>query len=698
MTAPTLAQALLSPRSVALIGASADPGKLTARAQRYLRQHGYTGRVRPINPRHGEILGEPAFPSLAALPEPVDHAFIMVSADAVPDVVAECGELGVPCATILADGFAEGGAEGIALQDKVLAAAQTCGVRLLGPNSMGIINIHERIALTVNAALDAPTLLPGPLGVLSHSGSLLGTLLSRGQARGFGFSKLVSVGNEADLCIGELGEILIDDAATKVILLFLETIRQPARLEAMARRAAEVGKPVIAYMLGRSEAGRELAASHTGALVGTDEANDAFLRDCGILRVDMLETLYELPTLVMDRRPPGPRPRTVAVMTTTGGGGAMVVDRLALGGLDVVPPPAGVIEGLNERGIRIGPGRLTDITLAGTRPEIVGAVLESLLASPHCQAVVAVVGSSAQFQADLAVQPILAKAGAEKPLAVFLAPRADESLRRLADAGIAAFRTPEGCAEAVRSLFDWRPPRPPAGPPVGDLERAAELLAGPGADSTLGVFEALGIPCVESRVVTDLEDFGEAGEIDFYPVVAKILSPDIVHKTEAGGVVMGIADEAALRRACRQILDSVAANEPRARCAGILVQRMETGLAEVLIGYRVDPCVGPVVVVGLGGILAEIYRDFAVRMAPVSLAGAEAMIADVRGLAPLGGYRNLPRGDLDGLAHAIRAVSDFARLPRAQVREAEINPLIVKEDGAGVVAVDGLIIVPGAGG
>jgi acyl-CoA synthetase (NDP forming) len=480
MAAPSLAQALLAPRSVALIGASADAGKTTARAQRYLRQHGYGGRVRPINPGHDEIQGETAYPSLLALPEPVDHAFIMVAAEAVPGVVAECGELGVPCATILADGFAEGGRAGIALQEEVLVTAKTCGVRLLGPNSMGIINVHERIALTVNAALDTPTLLAGPLGVLSHSGSLLGTLLSRGQARGFGFSKLVSVGNEADICIGELGEILIDDGATEAILLFLETIRQPARLEAMARRAADVGKPVIAYMLGRSEAGRELAASHTGALVGSDEATDAFLRDCGILRVDMLETLFELPSLVMKRRPPGPRPRTVAVMTTTGDGGAMVVDRLALAGIDVVPPPDGVIEGLSEQGIHIGPGRLTDITLAGTQPEIVGAVLKALLASPHCQAVVAVVGSSAQFQTDLAVQPIIAKAGADKPLAVFLAPQADEPLRLLAEAGIAAFRTPEGCAEAVRCLFDWRPPRRAGGPPVGDPARAARLLAGPG--------------------------------------------------------------------------------------------------------------------------------------------------------------------------------------------------------------------------
>ncbi len=695
-----LASALLKPRSVALVGASADARKVTARAQRYLRRHGFRGPVLPVNPRHAEIFGEPAFASLAELPEPVDHAYILVPTTAVADAVAACGECGIPCATILAGGFAEQGPAGAALQARLVETARAHGVRLLGPNSMGIINVSDRVALCVNAVLDIPALIPGGLGMLSQSGNLLGTVLSRGQARGLAFSKLVSVGNEADLGIGEIGEFLVDDPATHAILLFLDTIREPVRIEAMARRAAAAGKPVIAYKLGRSEAGSEVAASHTGAIAGSDAAVDAFLADCGILRVDMLETLIEIAPLALGGRPPEARRRAVAVMTTTGGGAAVVVDRLSLAGLEVVPPPDAMVDRLAGLGIEIGRGRLTDLTLAGARPDFYSAVLDELLASRHCDAVVAVVGSSAQFHPDLALQSIIAKAGAAKPLAVFLTPQADESLTRLGTSGIAAFRTPEACADAMRAVFDWRPPARCDRPPIGDPAAAAERLAGAALDesSALAVFEALGVPSAASIVIRDLDGLSDAAAVDSWPVVAKILSPDIEHKTEVGGVELPIADEEALRAACRRIVAAVAAARPRARRAGILVQRLETGLAEALVGYRVDPQVGPVVVVGMGGALAEIYRDVAVRRAPVSLADAEAMIAAVRGFAVLRGYRALPRGDCRALARAICAVSDLARLPESRVREAEINPLLVKADGAGVVAVDGLVVRAGDGG
>ena len=694
-----LAAALLNPRAVALVWASADASKVTARAQRYLRKHGFRGPILPVNPRHAEVFGEPAFASPAELPEPVDHAFIMVATAAVPDALAACGERGVRCVTVLAGGFADQGPEGAALQERLVETARAHGVRLLGPNSMGIINVHDRVALCVNAVLDVEELIPGGLGMLSQSGNLLGTVLSRGQARGLGFSKLISVGNEADLGIGEIGEFLVDDPATDAILLFLETIREPARIEAMARRAAAAGKPVIAYKLGRSETGAEVATSHTGALAGSDEAVDAFLGDCGILRVDMLEALFEIAPLVIGRQAPAARRRTVAVMTTTGGGGAMVVDRLALAGIDVVPPPDEVVERLAKRGIDIGRGRLTDLTLAGARPELYGGVLEELLASRHCEAVVAVVGSSAQFHPDLALQAITENAGAAKPLAVFLTPQADESLSRLGSGGIAAFRTPEACADAVRAMLYWRPPRRCERPAMGDLAAAARRLGGAPLDehAALATFAALGVPTAATRVVRDLEDLSDAAEIDFYPVAAKILSPDIVHKTEVGGVVLPIADDAALRAACRRIVDAVQAARPRARRTGILVQRVESGLAEALVGYRVDPLIGPVVVVGAGGALAEVYRDVAVRRAPVSLADAEAMVAEVRGFAVLRGHRGSPRGDCRALARAVCAVSDLARLPESGVREAEINPLMVKADGAGVVAVDALVVRAGDG-
>ena len=701
MAGRELADALFRPRAVALVGASGDAAKNTARPQRFLKKHGFAGRVIPINPGRDEVLGARAWPDLVSAPGPIDHAFIMVPAAAVPAVIDDCVAAGVTVATIFSDGFAEAGAEGVRRQSEILATARKGGLRLVGPNSMGVIDVHGSAPITVNAVLEMPQIVPGPLGVISHSGTIVGTLISRGQARGMGFSKLVAIGNEADLSVGEIGEMMVDDAATGAILLFLETIRDPAGLAAMARRAFDAGKPVIAYKLGRSDAGRRLVVSHSGAIAGDDQAAAAFFRHHGIIRVDMMETILEIPALVTGRRPkPG---RRVAVLTTTGGGAAMVVDRLGALDIDLITPPDGLRELLEPAGVRLGGGPVIDVTMAGTRREVYQPALEALMAAPECDAVVAVVGSSAQFHPGMAVEPIVAAAASgDKPVAVFLVPEATESLALLAEAGIAAFRTPEACADGIRACLGWSPPAPPAPAPQGDgLGLAAAALSaaqGPVLDelAARAVFEALGIDQAPAHVLGD----GGPGSRVGYPVAAKVLSPAIAHKTEAGGVVLGIADDGALAAAAEDIRARVAKAYPDAGDAAILVQRMEHGLAEVLIGYRHTAEAGPVVMVAPGGTLAEIYRDAALRIAPVDAATALEMIEEVKGLAPLRGYRGLAKGDLAALAAAIAALSDLARLAAgaARVIEAEINPLIVRAEGAGVVAVDGLVVLDGAPG
>ena len=288
-----LAQALFAPRAVALVGASGDERKNTARPQRYLRKHGYAGRVLPINPARGEVLGERAYARLADAPGEIDQAFVMAPGTAVEQALEDCGRRGVPVVSIFSDGFADRGAEGAARQARLVARARELGVRVLGPNSMGMVNVPGRVALTVNAVLEIDALPAGTTSIVSQSGTMLGTMLSRGAARGLGFAKLISVGNESDLGVGELVGLLADDPDTRVILLFLETVRDAERLAAAARRAHGAGKPMVAYKLGRSALGEALARSHTGALAGTDAALDAYFRDCGILRVDMLETLIE---------------------------------------------------------------------------------------------------------------------------------------------------------------------------------------------------------------------------------------------------------------------------------------------------------------------------------------------------------------------------------------------------------------------
>jgi len=326
---PRLARALFAPRAVALVGASGDAAKNTARPQRYLRKHGFTGKIFPVNPSRKEIFAEACFASVREIPEAVDHALIMVQD--VETALEDCAKRGVPVASIYSDGFADAGEKGAERQARLVARARALGVRLLGPNSMGVIDIPGRLALTVNAVVEMDALPAGGASLVSQSGTMLGTLLSRGAARGLGFAKLVSVGNEADLGVGELVELLAEDADTRVILLFLETVRDAARLAAAARRAHAAGKPVVAYKLGRSAAGGALARSHTGALAGSDRALDAYFRDSGIVRVDMLETLLEISPLLLNKRPPDlKRAARVAVVTTTGGGAATVVDRLGL--------------------------------------------------------------------------------------------------------------------------------------------------------------------------------------------------------------------------------------------------------------------------------------------------------------------------------------------------------------------------------
>lgn len=693
-TVPDVAQALFNPASIALIGASGDANKHASLPQQYLRRHGYSGAIFPVNPARDSVLGEQAYKSVGAIGRPVDHAFIMLPTDGVFDAVADCCAAGVRCATILSNGFAESGSAGRERQATLIDLARRGGVRVLGPNSLGVINLVDHVALSANEILSLPELRPGRYGLVSQSGSLIGALLSRGQARGLGFSKLVSVGNEADIGTAEVGEMLIDDPSTDAILLFLETVRDAPALAAMARRAFAAGKPVVAFRVGRSEIGEQLAASHTGALASHGPALDAFLRECGIVRVETLDALLEVPPLLRGQRPS--KGRRVTVVSTTGGGGALVIDGLSRSGAVFVPPGQDSIARLAGAGIDVRPEPLIDLTLAGTNARTYGAVLKELVASEDCDAVVAVVGSSSQFRPDRAVTPITATvaAGTRKPVAVFLTPQADQSLSLLADAGVAAFRTPESCGDGVRAYFEWRAPREE--PPARDISAAKAKLAAiagrePDPAEAAALFGALGLPIVAD--VTLPSDEVELARADLsaiaFPVVAKVLSADIAHKTEVGGVVVGIDGPEALRAACARIGASVRAARPHAAIAGIQVQPMVRGLAEALLGYRRDPTVGPLVTLGAGGVLAELHRDISIRLAPVGIEDAREMIAEVRGLAPIRGYRNLPEGDVEALAEAVVAFSNLAAL--GEVAEAEINPLLVRESGRGVVAVDALV-------
>jgi acyl-CoA synthetase (NDP forming) len=685
-----LRAALFSPRSVAIVGQSDDASKAAGRPLKFLRRIGYAGRVYPINPRRETVLGERAWPALAALPEPPEHAYIVTPTEAAVAAVEECGALGVKVATVLADGFAEAGDEGVAREARLRETCARTGIRIVGPSSLGVVDLRTRVMLTANAAFDETDFPLGRIFAASHSGSMIGALMSRGKARGTGFAGFVSVGNEVDLSLGEICAATLDDPGIDGYMLFLETMRHADTLRRFALSAAERGKPIIAYKLGRSDAARELAVSHTGALAGEDDVADQFLKSCGIARVDTLEGLIEgLPLL--SRVPVAARDgrKRVGVVTTTAGGATMVVDPLASRGVTIEPASAATVARLTAAGIEVKPARLIDLTIAGARYPTMKATLDILTAAPEFDLVLAVIGSSARSQPETTVRPIIDSAGAASPLAAFIVPDAPEALAMLSHAGVPNFRTPEACADAIAAALSRQPPRPLPVRSAAPAASSGPLLDELAAGALLDRLRIARAPSVALEV-----DIARAPPLPFaYPVAVKVLCAEIAHKTDVGGVALGVADGDALLAAIREIATTVAERRPGARVGRVLVQPMVSGLGEVLLGYRVDRDVGALIMVAAGGVLTEIARDRSLRLAPVDLATAHEMIAEVRSLTALAGYRGRPAGDLDALAHAIVALSQLA--DDANIAEAEINPLIVRPAGEGVVAVDALVQLVG---
>jgi len=684
-----LYDALFAPRAVALVGASDVQGKPAARPLEFLRRHGWAGEIYPVNPTRTTVLGEPAWPSLRDLPVVPDHALVLTPADAAVAAVRECAELGVPVATVVADGFLAGTVDGARRRHELREIITGSSLRLLGPSSLGVANPVRAMALTGNAAFAEPSLPGGDVFVASQSGSVLGALLSRGAEMGLGFAAMVSTGNEFDLSLGEICLAAVDDPLVTSFALFLENLSRADDLATFARAAAERGKPVIAYKLGRSEDGARLSVLHTGALAGDDAVAEAFFRAHGIARVTTFDALLEAQLLArrVAPRSSAAAPR-VAVVSTTGGGGAMAVDCLSAAGIAVTAPAAATRDRLAELGID-ATGALVDLTLAGTKYDTIKAALDVLLAAPEFDAVVAVPGSSARFSPEVSVAPIIDSADASTPLAVFVVPSASDALRLLRQKGVPAFRTPEGCADALAAVFGRRTMT--ASVPVAALP-SGTAVAALDEDESYAVLARAGLAS-PPRAVLRIDDLPAELPVPA-PAVVKVLSAALAHKSDVGGVVLGIEDAAALREAAQRIALAVAAARPGVTVDRLLVQQQARGVvAEALVGFRRDPDVGPVVVLAAGGVLAEVYRDRSVRLAPVGLDEAHEMIAEVRGLQVAAGYRGAPRGDLDALARAVVAMSQLALADDPVVVEAEANPVLVLREGEGVLAVDAVCVV-----
>ncbi|UUX51358.1 acetate--CoA ligase family protein [Nisaea acidiphila] len=691
----SLLQALVSPATIALVGASNTESKLTARPMRFLRRHGFEGRIYPVNPARDTVLGEKAWPSVKAVPEPVDFAYILLDADPAIEALKDCAAAGVRIVAILADGFAEAGEEGARRQAEVQRIAEETGMLVIGPNSMGVVHTASGFAATTNAAFGAETIGRGRLAVISQSGSVIGTLLSRGAARDIAFSTFVSVGNEAAAGIGEVGEILVDHDGTDGFLLFMETIRNRAALARFAAKAHAAGKPVVAYMIGKSEEGQALSVSHTGALTGSAAAVDALLRSLGIRKAEQLETLLEAPgALAKARLQPG-RPKTATVIATTGGGGAMVVDQLSARGVEIAGASTSTKAHFAKQGIPSGHGKLVDVTLAGARYEIMKEAVSTLIRDPETGVLIVAIGSSAQFDPELAVKPIVDAVSEASddaaPVLAFPLPHAPDSMRLLEAGGVPTFRTVESCAETVAMLMTGAAQSvAPAMPLPAAATALIDALPSGTADevSSAAIFQTMGLTGPGQTVLAPSEGVPEELPVSF-PVVAKLVSPDLPHKTDAGAIKVGIKDRAELIDAIMEMRGSAERYHPGFRLAGILVQELVSGLGEALIGLSRDPVAGPVVTVAMGGVMTEIYRDSAVRPAPVSVDGAREMIREVKGFELLRGFRGRPEGDLEALAETVSTLSRLAADSR--IEEAEANPVLIMEKGVGVVMLDALI-------
>lgn len=687
---------LFTPRSVAVIGASADAGKTAGRPVAYLRKHGFSGAIYPVNPRVERIGDLRCYPDIASLPEAPDVAMICLGAERANQAVRELAAKGTAAAIVLASGYGETGEAGQRRQRELQDAAGT--MRILGPNTIGLVNLTDDIPLSASGALEMDRFPTGAIGLVSQSGGILGALLSRAAACGIGMSKLVSTSNEVDLELADFIDHLVDDEATRVIALYVEAVRNPEKFRTACLRAAEAGKPVVAFKIGRSEAGARAAVSHTGALAGADRMYDALFRQVGVIRAQTFADFLDIPAgLATGRRLAD---RRVAVLTSTGGAGTLVSDALGVSGFETPAPDQATAERLralqsgDEAALDRNP---IDVTLAGLKPDLLRGAINALLDSSTYDALIVIVGSSALAMPELMVGAIKdCMVNSTKPILAYVSPHAPNLLTLLNESGVPAYSAPESCAAVLDALLRVSAPaaataatvRPPApvsldGLPSGSLDEA----------QAKALFARFGVPGVRERVVATPEEAATAAVGLGERVVLKILSNEITHKSDVGGVAVGVPADAVAGRLHEM------AGEVKRRAGVIpehfLVQEMVAGGTEIILGLHRDP-LGTAVLLGMGGVLAELFKDTTLRLVPpggLERPEALAMIRELKSWPLLDGYRGRPKGDVDALADAVVAFSQLADQLGDRLVEAEINPIFVLPTGQGVKAADGVAVI-----
>jgi acetyltransferase len=692
-----------NPRSAALVGATEDLSKFGGRCLRLLLEFGFNGRVYPINPKYDRIAGTDCFASVAALPEPPDHVGIVVPAAVVMQTLRQCAERGAKFATVFTAGFAESGTEqGRAMQAEITAFCAESGLRVMGPNCNGLVNFVDGFALTSTAAVTVPPARPGNVGIVSQSGGLgQVNVMWRAQQAGIPVSYEVSCGNDCDLDALDYARFMVEDAATEVVLLVLERIPGGAKLATLAADAAERGKPLVILKLGRTEEGSRAAASHTGVLTGSDAVHDAAFRRYGLIRVDDCHELYETAMLLRDRarRPSG---RGLAGMAISGGNAVQLADLGASIGLSWPEYAPETRRRLAAYIPSIGTiSNPTDLTAAAIgQKDTFGAVLEIIADDPGVGTVVPILTFASRAEITRVRDFALT---APKPVAVLWSGGCNDDRTLdpnfLSGAGVTVFRDTGPLLRAVSRAAAYgefaQSQRPAPSRPDGTDLSAARAALGAWSpalteQASKRVLAAYGLPITQESLATTAAEAVLFARRLGRPVALKIQSPDIPHKTEAGGVTLGLEGDAAIEAAFAAIMESARAYAPDARLEGVLAQEMVPAGVEMMLGVSRDPVFGPVLTVALGGIFVEILGDVAHLPAPVSAVEAEAMLRQLKGWPLLDGARGRPRADVAALADAMVRLSWLAVDLGDAVAEIDVNPAIVGPGGLHIA--DALVI------
>jgi len=693
---------IFRPRSIAVIGASRDPDAIGSQILHNLVTHGFNGPVYPVNPKTTVIHSMVAYPSIAEVPGDVDLALVVVPAPIVLPVLEACGRKGVRAAVIITAGFKETGPEGAARELELVECARRYGMRIVGPNCLGVLNTEAAVRMD---ATFAPAYPPqGSVAFSSQSGALGLAILQYALDLKIGISQFVSVGNKADVSSNDLLEFWENDPGTSLVLLYLESFGNPRRFNETARRVGRK-KPIVAVKSGRTSAGSRAASSHTGSLAGADVAVDALCVQSGIIRTDTIDEMFDVAMLLANQ--PVPRGNRVGIVTNAGGPGIIAADAVERSAVRMAQLAKETVDRLREK-LPPTAALYNPVDVVGdAKPDRYDAALQNTLSDPHVDAALVILTPQAVTE-PVATAVVIKRAAAttQKPiLASFVGgPRVAEGTKMLMMAGIPSYSFPERMVSTIEAMYNYKVWRDKPKSPPFDCTRqkgkVAELLAKArksgrlelGESEARDVVTAYGFQVPKSILARTTVEAIVAGEEVGYPLVMKIASPDILHKSDIGGVKVGIQDPSETRRTFVAMMDNARRRMPEAEIWGVLVQQMVSGGKEVILGMNRDPQFGPMIMFGLGGIYVEALKDVSFRIAPLSPEDAEEMIREIHSYALLRGVRGEKPVNFDAIKESLLRLSllvtDFP-----EILELDINPLKVFSNGQAAVAIDARLTV-----